>query len=68
MAINLVQRYEIDGEVTCLSFCEISKEPYVLAGLWREDVPWLAAYLVSADVEAPAILIPITHGKDSVHS
>ncbi|KAF4773658.1 thermotolerance protein [Colletotrichum scovillei] len=55
--ISLTQTCPVDGEVTCLAFCSLDGRECVLAGLWRQNSPYLAIFPTDVTGERPELIL-----------
>ncbi|KAK1479472.1 thermotolerance protein [Colletotrichum abscissum] len=55
--ISLTQTYPVDGEVTCLALCSLDGRECVLAGLWRQNSPYLAIFPTDVTGERPELIL-----------
>ncbi|OHE98766.1 thermotolerance protein [Colletotrichum orchidophilum] len=53
---TLTQTYAVDGEVTCLALCSFDGRECVLAGLWRQNSPFLAVFPTDVMGEEPELI------------
>ncbi|CCF37057.1 thermotolerance protein [Colletotrichum higginsianum] len=54
--VSLAQSYVVDGEVTCLTLCCLNNRECIVAGVWRQNSPWIAIFTADKSEEAPELI------------
>jgi hypothetical protein len=61
--VSHIKSYKVNGEVTCLAFCSIIEQAFLILGVWVDQSACLAIYSVNDDASVAPTIVQLDLSK-----